>query len=75
MARSPLDLSFLIGYLCSLLPLDTVTTMRPLLTDIINHVEQGNITPRSVLEILAGMKAKVLLTLKKEEGWLMQTQA
>ncbi len=60
MAPHPLDLTFVKGYLCSLMPLDAVATMQPLLTDIIKHVHQGNITSQSVIEVLAIMKAKLL---------------
>jgi hypothetical protein len=75
MAPSPLDLSFLIGYLSSLLPLDALTAMHSLLTDIVRHVQQGNLPPRNVLHILVAMKRKMLPPLEKEEEWLTQTQA
>jgi hypothetical protein len=60
LAPFPLDLSFMLGYLAYSLPHHLLKGLRPVLKQLLSHVEEGLITPQNVLQLMAVLKFKVL---------------
>lgn len=60
LAPTPLDLSFLLGYLACALPQQLAGGVKPILRQLMDYLRDSLITPINALQLLAVLKFKVL---------------